>query len=152
MSKIKLGDIFEIETKKGKAYFQCVHSHKVRGELIKVFNCLYEEQPPKIESVLLIKDFYYIGFPLIFAYKKNIVKKVGNIPLSNDFIYPKYMRDKHIVRGEFIGWHIIDTETLHNQLVKELTEEQKQLSPFGIVNDTYLKERLEEGWTLSKWC
>jgi len=51
-----------------------------------------------------------------------------------------------------LGWHIIDTETWQRQLVKTLTPEQKQLSPWGIWNDTLLIENLVDDWELEKWC
>jgi len=151
MSKIELGDVFEINTNKGKAYFQCVKIDKVRGDLINVFNKLYNERPPSIDKVINVKDHYFIGFPLSAAYKRKLVEKVGNIPLPNDFELPKYMRDKHVIRREFLGWHIVDVSTLKRQFVEELSPEQKQLSPIGIYNDTLLKEMLERGWNLENW-
>jgi len=41
-----------------------------------------------------------------------------------------------------LGWHIVDTLTLKRQFVTDLYEEQKQLSPWGIWNDTFLKAGL----------
>jgi hypothetical protein len=151
MSKIEIGDVFEIDTNKGKAYFQCVKIDKVRGDLINVFNKLYDERPLSIDAVTNVKDHYIIGFPLVAAYKRKLVEKVENIPLPNDFELPQYMRDKHVIRGEFLGWHIIDVNTLKRQFVEKLSPEQKQLSPIGIYNDTLLKEMLERGWSLENW-
>ncbi len=151
MARIKLGDIFEIKTAKGYAYFQYVHSDKLEGELIKVFNNIFEERPKAIEEILKVEDCYYVGFPLKYALKQKIVEHIGMIPIPKDFKKPRYTRSKHMIRGEFKGWHITDSETEKMVLVQELTEEQKQFSPSGIVNDTYLIERLEEGWTLDKW-
>lgn len=151
MISVKLGDIFEIATSKGKAYFQCVHSDKLEGELIKVFNHIFEARPKEIEEILKVEDYYYVGFPLKYALKQKIVEHVGIVPIPKGFKKPRYTRSKHMIRGEFKGWHITDSETEKMVLVQELTEEQRQLSPSGIVNDTYLIERLEEGWTLDKW-
>ncbi len=61
------------------------------------------------------------------------------------------MRTEHNVKGEFLGWHIIDTHTWQRQLVKNLTPEHKQLSPWGIWNDTLLIENLVNDWDLEKW-
>lgn len=151
MVKFELGDIFEIETSKGKGYFQCVHSDELRGELIKVFNHLFLNKPENIENILFDYDFYYLGFPLESAYRKKIVQKVGYMSLPKNFKIPKYMRSKYVVKGEFIGWHIINTQTLKRKLVSDLTEDQRQLSEYGIANDTFLINRLEEGWTPKKW-
>ena len=61
------------------------------------------------------------------------------------------MRDEHNVRGESLGWHIIDTDTWHRELVKKLTHEQKNFSDWASWNDTLLIRRLVEGWSLEKW-
>jgi len=151
MTKIELGDVFEINTNKGKAYFQCVKIDRSKWDIIKVFNQLYDERPSSIENVVKVPDSYLVGFALIAAYKRKLVEKVGNIALPKNFQLPKYMRNEHIIGREFLGWHIIDTNTWKRQLVKELSLEQKQLSPWGIWNDTLLKERLESGWNLENW-
>jgi len=151
MTKIELGDIFEINTVKGKGYFQCVKIDKRNCDTIKVFNQLYDEKPVSIENVTNIPDFYFIGFALGPAFKRKLVEKVGNVSLPIGLELPKYVREKHKVRGQFLGWNIIDTSTLKIQLVENLSDEQKQLSPAGIWNDTLLKEKLESGWNLEKW-
>jgi hypothetical protein len=61
------------------------------------------------------------------------------------------MRIEHMVRGEFLGWHIVNTATWHNTLVKNLSSEEKKLSPWGIWNDTLLIERLTNDWSLENW-
>jgi hypothetical protein len=151
MSKIELGDIFEINTNQGKAYFQYVKIDKVKSDLINVFNKLYDERPPSIDKVINVKDHYFIGFALSAAYKRKLVEKVGSIPLRDDFELPVYMRDKHVIKGEFLGWHIVDVNTLKRQFVEKLSPEQMQLSPIGACNDTLLKEMLERGWNLENW-
>lgn len=151
MLKVELGDIFEIKTSKGNAYFQCVKLDKFKGDLIKVFNKLYNGRPSSIETVTNVTDFYFVGFVLSAAYKKRLVEKVGNIPLPNGFQLPQYMRDKHIVRGELLGWHIVEANTLKRQFVEKLSSEQKTYSPIGIYNDTLLREMLERGWNLENW-
>ncbi len=149
MAKIEIGDVFELNTKKGKAYFQCVNKDKLRCDTIKVFNKIYTERQI-INKAVEIEDYYFIGFALSAALNKNLVEKVGNISLGN-FELPKYMRSKLVIGGKFLGWHIIDVKTLKRQLVETLSSEQKKLSPWGIWNDTLLKERLEKGWNLDNW-
>ena len=56
-----------------------------------------------------------------------------------------------MVTGEFICWHIIDYDTWKRKKVERMTEEQKQLSPWGTWNDTLHKQRVAEGWTLDRW-
>lgn len=150
MARIKPGDIFEIKTPKGKVYLHYVYKDKVIGELIRVLPGLYSERPFNFKDVASKKEMYLVSFALSFAYKRNIVELVGHYSLP-DFQKPKYMRTEHAVQGEFLGWHIVNTETWERKLIKELTEEQKRLSPWGVWNDTLLIERLTQGWTLDSW-
>jgi len=150
MAKIKIGDIFEMNTLKGKSYLHYIYKDKAIGDLVRVLPGLYSERPANFDKLAGSKERYMIFFPLSAASKQKIVEQVSFYP-SDKFEKPKYMRSEHIVRGEFIGWHIIDTETWHRQLVKRLTSEQKQLSPWGIWNDTLLIENIINEWSLEHW-
>jgi hypothetical protein len=149
MKKIKLGDIFTIKTPKGKGYLHYVYKDKTVGDLIRVLPGLYMGEPENLNQLVSMKERYMIFFPLSAAYKQDIVEMIGNQVF--DFSKPKYMRDIHKVRGEMLGWHIVDTDTWKMQLVKTLNEEQKKLSPWGIWNDTLLIQRLTEDWSLENW-
>lgn len=150
MAKIKVGDIFEINTPKGKAYLHYINKDPITGELIRVLQGLYSERPVNFNELASLKERYIISFPLTAATKQKIVEPVGSYSAS-DFSKPKLMRTEHNVRGEFLGWYIIDTDTWQRQLVKILTPEQKKLSPWGIWNDTLLIENLTNDWSLEKW-
>ena len=149
MARIKLGDIYEINTKKGRGFFQLIFSDKTEGELIKVFYEL-SDNTPSLDK-LINGDYYFIGFPLKYALKRNLVKHVGNISLPEDFKTPRYFRQMHKIGETLLGWNIVDNKTLKLTFVETLNEEQKELSPHGIVNDTYLIECFEEGWRLENW-
>ncbi len=147
---MKLGDIFEIDTPKGKAYLHYIHKDSVTGELIRVLQGLYPERPANFDKLAASEERYIVSFPLSAAAKKKIVKSVSYYPVSK-FRKPKLMRTEHNIRGEFLGWHLVDTETWHRQLIKTLSPEQKKLSPWGVWNDTLLIERLTNGWDLENW-
>ena len=125
MRKIQIGDVFEITTPKGKSYFQYVYGHKTIGELIRILPELYQDEPKDMLPLVAEKELYFVHFPLKAAYKSKIVKLIGDFKVPSDLILPQKMRTKHIVRGEFICWHIVDYETWKNESVKELTENQK---------------------------
>ncbi len=150
MARIKTGDIFEIKTSKGKAYLHYIFKDETNGDLVRVLPGLYYDQPDDIEGLASEDESFLVFFPLSAANRKKIVEKVGHY--RSDLTRPEYMRTEHYIRGEFLGWHIINTDTWQRELVKELSDSQKQLSPWGIWNDTLLVERLEEGWTLDGWC
>lgn len=144
-----MGDIYQINTAKGKGYFQLVFSDKTEGELIKVFYELHDGIPSF--DKIVNEDYYFIGFPLKYALKRGLIKHVGHVPLPSNFKIPRYFREMHRYGNNQLGWNIVDNKTLKLNFVESLNEEQKKLSPHGIVNDTYLIERFEEGWRLENW-
>jgi hypothetical protein len=150
MRKIRLGDIFEIVTEKGTAYLHYIYKDESIGDMIRVLPGLYSERPVNFEQLAGSKERYTIFFPLSAASKRKIVELVGHYSI-NIARKPDYMRTEHTVRGEFLGWHIINTETWKRELVKSLSSKQKELSPWGIWNDTLLIERLINNWSLENW-
>ncbi|WP_299097163.1 hypothetical protein [Winogradskyella sp.] len=148
--RTKIGDVFMIKINKGYGCFQLVSSNKFEGELIKVFYKIYDIEPISIEEIVS-NDFYFVGFPLKYALKRNLVTQIGNSSLPKDFILPKYMREKHVIGGNHLGWYIVNRDTLQRTFVEKLKIEQRKLSPHGIINDTYLIERFEEDWRLEEW-
>jgi hypothetical protein len=151
MGKIKVGDIFEINTPKGKAYLHYIHKDpKISRELVRVLPGLYSERPASFDKLAGSKERYMIFFPVSAASKRKIVELVGHYP-ADKFNKPKYMRAEHNVKGESLGWFIVDTDTWQRELVKELTPEQKWFSDWASWNDTLLIERLVEDWSLEKW-
>lgn len=150
MTNMKIGDIFELETPKGKAYLHFIYKDKATGYLVRVLPGLYSARPTDLEELVTLKERFMVFFPLSTANKQKIIQKIGHYP-ADKFEKPRYMRVEHIVRGAFLGWHIVDTDTWERQLVNELTPEQKLLSPWGIWNDTLLIENLVDDWSLEKW-
>jgi hypothetical protein len=150
VGRIQLGDVFEINTVKGNAYFQYVYKDEKIGELIRVFSGFFRTRPSDIHTIVMSDVLYQVFFPLSAAQRRKIVGKVGN---HSGFVSqkPEQMREKHIIRGEFLGWHIVDTDTWRMKAVKKLSLQQKALSPWGIWNDTLLVQRLEDGWNLDNW-
>jgi hypothetical protein len=149
MRKIQLGDIFEINTPNGNAYLHYIYD-EAGIQLIRVLHGLYSERPANLALVAESRERYMIFFPLAAASKRKIVEPVGYYP-TNNFTKPKYMRTQHNIRGEFLGWHIVNTNTLYRELVKELTPEHKKLSDWTMWNDTLLIENLVNDWSLEKW-
>jgi len=93
--KLQVGDIFELETKKGKyIYFQCVdipQDKKNDIELIKAYYDLYDEKQTDLISVTK-KDYFFNKFPLSSALRKKIIYKVVDLSLLKDFKIPLYFR------------------------------------------------------------
>ncbi|MCQ6268743.1 hypothetical protein M1K46_24525 [Fictibacillus sp. WQ 8-8] len=151
MARIKIGDVFEIETLNGIGLFQYVHKDKTMGHLIRILPILYEEGYGIDDKLVEKKELYLIHFPLEAALRQKIVTKIGNYSIPHDFMLPQSFRIQHKVDGELICWHIVNYETWKREKFVKLSDEQKLLSPWGTWNDTLLKERLADGWTLANW-
>jgi hypothetical protein len=147
MKKIQLGDIFEIETSKGKAYLHYIYKDSTIGALIRVLPGLYAFPPDNLDILANSKELYMIFFPLSAANNRKIVKLVGHYP-ENNFPKPRFMRIEH----DSDGWDIVNTDTWQRELVRNLSSEQKELSPWGVWNDTLLVERLVGNWSLKNWA
>lgn len=148
--KIETGDIFQLKTGKGYIYLQCVLVPENRRQHVELIRVYYDVHPTPISIIPLIQEssYFYIRFTLHAAYNRKIVEKTGNLPLEPGFQPPRYFRTQNIF-GE--GWQIVDSVTWKRQSFKELTDEQKKLSPWGGWNDTLIKERLDGGWRLENW-
>lgn len=152
LKRLKVGDVFEISTPNGNAFFQYVHNESDTGQLIKILPGLFSDKPDNIENLVKGDGLFFIYFPLKAAYKQGIVKVLGNEAVPENFSPPKHMRSKMVDKdGNLICWQIVDCKTLQRESVSELSAEQKKLSPWGIWNDTLLIERLSSGWTLDNW-
>jgi hypothetical protein len=151
MGKTQIGDIFEIQTPAGKAYLHYIKKDPKAGrELVRILPGLYSERPSDFQQLASLEEQYLLFFPVSAAKRKRIIEWVGFYPADN-IDMPKFMRDEFNVKGESLGWHIVDTQTWHRELVKDLTPEQRKLSDWASWNDTLLIKRLLEGWSLEKW-
>jgi len=75
MGRIKVGDIFEIHTPKGKAYLHYIYKDKTTGDLIRVLPGLYSERPASFDKLASSKERYVVIFPLLAASKQKIVNR-----------------------------------------------------------------------------
>lgn len=148
--KIKEGEVFTIKTKIGYGFFQYVETSHLGVELIRVLEPIKESAQISQDEVNL-KERYSVHFVLKAALKRKLVARVGVYSLPGDYLVPTKARTEHSIRGEFLGWHIVDQTTLQRELKKDLTQDDILLSPHGHPNDTLLIEWLENDWRLEKW-
>jgi|GEM_PF-926729 len=153
LPRIKFGDVFEIATSKGLAYFQCVkEAPATECETIRILPGTYGNiEQANLENLVNNKELYFIQLTLKYALKQKCIKLIGNYKVPEHVIVPRYYRSKNMVRGEFVCWHIVDSETLQRRSVEKLSDDEKKLSAWGVWNDTLLAERIAEGWSLDKW-
>lgn len=148
--KLNKGDTFKIRTKIGFGFIQYVETDEEGIEFVRILEPIKENgeiSQPEVDQL----ERWSIGFPLIKATRKKITERVGSFDIPGSYVKSQYARTVHTVRGEFLGWHIVNKSTLKRELKKTLNEDDIKLSPYGIMNDTLIIERLEENWRLENW-
>ena len=134
----KIGDICEIKTSKGFAYFQYTHKHPSYGSLIRILPGIYKERQRNFADLSQIKERFWIFFALGTACYRNIVQIVDhqNIP---DFarIFPLMK-----IRGLGGDWWLWDGEK--ETKIGELPKQFLDLSYRRIANDSALINLIED--------
>lgn len=150
MSKIQKGDVFRIQTNIGFGFLQFIELTQDKLYYIRVLDFISKEGT--ISQIGVDKaERWCTEFVLNIALHRKIVEKVDSFKIPRKFKVRKYARSKHIIGNEFLGWFIINRKSLKRRLKKKLSRRHIKLSPHGIMNDTYIIERLQESWTLENW-
>lgn len=151
MKKIELGNVYKLNTSKGAALLQLINLPEDKRndvEMIKVSYNLFDSIT-EISDAIFDNGYFFIKFPVKAALRKKIIELVGFINLPDDFQAPYRFRTPHYFKNN----HWIISNNIDDSFieVEQLSNEQMLLSPDSTWNDTYLKERLEEGWRLENW-
>lgn len=147
MKRIKIGDVVEVPTKRGLAYFQYTLKVPQYGALIRIFPGFYETRPMNLEELSKQKEQFVTFFPLQAAINRKIFAVVGNTEI------PEFARDLPLFRtaglsdrsGKVTAWWLWDGKK--EWKIGQLTEQQRSLPILEVWNDTLLIERIEEEWT-----
>lgn len=146
MRKIKIGDIFSIETSKGFSFFQYVYYEETIGELIYIFPELHN-QVPDLNGLKNDLRGFFIHFPVRAALNRKLIRYVENSSLPEYLEIPLYFKTEVTdLNGNVIDFQIVDYKTWRRYSKEELKIELERLSPWGVWNDTYLIEYILEKW------
>jgi hypothetical protein len=148
--KIEAGDVFSIKTSIGFGFLQYVETDILKIEYVRVLTSINKEEVI-IQKEVDLKERWCISFPLKEAIRKNKVSKIGSYKIPIDYITFDYARSQHIVRGEHLGWHIVNRKSLKRELKNTLEKEDLKLSPHGVFNDVLIIEYLEKDWKIEDW-
>ncbi len=145
--KLKPGDIFEIETQNGSAYFQFVLNHNIYGSLIRVFHDIGKKNNEELKTLVQKKSNFLAFFPLSSALRKKIVvfKTNSSIPPSEEAMPLFKAGVVNPDTNKVSVWWLWDG-------VKEwkYDGDKKEIKDYpirGIWNDTLLKDRIVNKWT-----
>jgi hypothetical protein len=147
---INPGEVYAIKTAVGFGFIQFVSLSGNGTELVRILEPLKQSADLSQNEVDALERFS-IQFPVKAANKKKLIQKVGQFAIPKHYSIPKRARTEHNIKGEFLGWHIVEVNTLKRELKKVLSKEELKLSPYGIFNDTLIIEYLEKNWRLEDW-
>jgi hypothetical protein len=148
--KIKEGEVFSIKTKIGFGFLQYISTSDLGIELVRVLEPI--KQTSQItQDEINQKERFSVHFVVKAALRKKIIERTGEFKIPTEYEVPIKARTEHKVRGEFLGWDIVDQKTLKRELKQVLTKDDLSLSPHGHPNDTLLIEWLETNWRLENW-
>ncbi len=142
----KIGDIIEIKTPKGCAYFQYTHKHPKMGYLIRVLPGLYEKRPNDFTELAQQKESFKIFFTLGSAAHQNIVTIVANESI------PEHARAFPVFRSNCSGdpnysnWWLWDGEK--EWRIGELKPEHYQIPLNQIWDASGLIQWIVNGWKM----
>jgi hypothetical protein len=148
--KLTSGDVFRIKTENGYGFMQYIETTHLGVEYVRVLDFMSDSEELSISEVYK-KERWCIEFCLKIAARRKIVSKVANFGIPVNFETALFARTEHNIKDEFLGWFIVNRKTLQRELKKNLSDEELKLSPFGVMNDTLIKEYLECDWKLDDW-
>ena len=148
--KLEQGQVYSINTAHGYGFIQYIETDSLGVEYVRILDPIKE--PEEINQDEINKQQRWCcGFPLKAAYNRKLINYLGLFKLPPKYKVEYWTRTPHNIRGEHLGWHIVNRETLERKFKKILRKRHLKLSPHGIFNDTLIRERLESNWKLSEW-
>jgi hypothetical protein len=143
----RAGDVIALPTAKGLALAQVTHRDSLYGTLIRVLEPVLEKPPPDLSDVVTAGERFWTFFPVAAAIKRGLVEMLGMASIPADRQRFPLLRQRGQIRpdGSVADWWLWDGE--RRWRVGTLSPDQVKLSIAEVVNDTLLRERIEQDWT-----
>jgi hypothetical protein len=143
MAKIRIGDVYEVQTAGGKAYLTFANRHKEFGELVRVSPTFVSAYAKNLCVTLREdEDSYYVFYPLALAVKHELVTYREHCP-SDHTAFPKMRIEVPQRLGDSL-WRVWDGES--SGQAAELSPALSRLSIQAIWNHAMLISKLESHW------
>jgi hypothetical protein len=145
----RVGDLLEIKTPIGVAYALFTHKHEGRpkfGALIRVFDQMYAERPSDLPSIVKQAVRFSTFFPVGAAVKRGIVEIAARLTMPPNLLpFPIFRSGTIDPKTKKVNvWWLWDGSK--SVRVGQLSSEQRELPIRAVWNDTFLVERIVEGW------
>jgi hypothetical protein len=147
MRPTRPGDVIALPTARGLAFAQVTHRDRLFGTLIRVLEPLLSEAPSDLKPLVDSPERFYTFYPVGSALKRGLAQLVGNVPVPTDAETFPLLRRRGQIRtdGAVADWWLWDGE--RRWRVGDLTPDQLGLSIAEVVNDTLLRDRIEQDWS-----
>lgn len=140
MSTLKSGFVFSLVCDLGFAVGLMTHYVKRVGYLVWIAEPTFNEQP-SLEDVAKIESWRWpVLFPLEAAVRRNLVTKIGFIPVPSSLEQFPTLRSG----SRTTGWTAFTD--IHGERRRLGPTSNPSLPIYKIVNDTALKEMIVSGW------
>src|SRR5262245_46844011 len=104
------GQIFEIRTQRGLAYFQCIRKVPQWGTLIRVLEGVHSDRPSAFQALADGPEQFITYFPVDAAERRGLVASVGSGPLPPSIMKPMRFREAGMVsrEGTVLQWFLVE--------------------------------------------
>ena len=148
--KIQEGEVFAIRTKIGFGFLQYIKLDQFGVEIIRILEAIKKDNQITQEEID-VPERFTVHFVVKTALRRKLIQRSGVFSIPSNYAVPQKGREPHNIRGQSLGWHIIDQKTLKRELKQQLSSEDLKLPPHGHPNDTLVREWLETNWRLENW-
>lgn len=139
--RARIGDVLEIATPAGLAYFQYTHQNAMMGWLIRVLPGLFEKRPEDFAELARGRERYFIFFPVTTAANRGLVTIVAHEGI------PSHAQPFPSFRAGTVGnWWLWDGER-EWRIGSVLAPDQRSLPVREAWNVKMLASRIASGWS-----
>jgi hypothetical protein len=145
--RIKLGDVFEVQTSKGYGYFQCIYSSQNMGECVRAFEEIYPGRINDLET-LAAKPHMFITFvPLKYMLREKLAVYVLNAPIpANAQKLPLFRSGLPDADGHVRTWWLSNEMTGHATKYGPFTNEILALPRYSVWTPRLLILGIEQSY------
>jgi len=148
-TRVKIGDIFQIELEKGYAYGQITHKDSSMGTLIAVFCKRYNEPTSQYELVITDEVQFRLFYFASGALKKGLTEVVANLEVPDKLSsFPIFKKHAPLeLTGGVDKWAFWSGDSSEETVYStEITEEQLKYPLQRLVSHDVLIKYIEKGY------
>jgi hypothetical protein len=155
MSKLKnsdIGNVFAIKINNGYGLFQCIENYEPGIDVVRILEPVLQNLDEFSPELIQSTERYFVKFTVETAHERQLILYIGKYPVPSSVVVPKkYRMLNYVPHRNVRNWYVIDAKTNSMKYVSKIDNSLLKLSCSSIWNDTLLRERLEENWSLEQW-